>query len=501
MSFQNGGSWLRPFLAGIFTTLAATQLRRLFLLQFKLSGGGGGGGGDGDDGVRANEQRCVVSQPGTEDRKQNKDDDEKEDGATPNATTESPTEPTADPSVLMDSPKLDQRILRKAEAALLNRTSRLIIVVERCTNDHNYSAILRTAEALGVQHVYIIAPQCINKTLHSAPKEDAADLTAEENGAAPETTLHRSTGQKVRHATQSEVQDRALHHLFAQRALEWLTVREFPTTKECIDTLKSDGYEIWSTDLSQTAECLTPQDLSLPPSPGATGGHTLPPLLAIVFGTEAVGCTTEILSASHRRVYLPLRGYADSLNLSVATALIVQRLFDIDPTLVGGMPDADRAELRSRWYAKLAGQRLETKSQKADRRRLDLVIRAGERLEVRRDAYLADPTCGTALTAEQVEKVERLPELRKQREESVLRLAKDAARAVEASVKDPPLPLGDMRRADEHRVTYAGKRTKVRHAEAWKGMPATEYYRTGEGDGGGSAEFFRGCLRDAEGGE
>eukprot|EP00957_Ditylum_brightwellii_P204430 15339216-Ditylum_brightwellii.AAC.1 len=65
----------------------------------------------------------------------------------------------------MDSPTLDQRILRKAESALQNRTSRLIIVVERCTNDHNYSAILRTAEALGVQHVYIIAPQAMQKTL------------------------------------------------------------------------------------------------------------------------------------------------------------------------------------------------------------------------------------------------------------------------------------------------------------------------------------------------
>lgn len=40
--------------------------------------------------------------------------------------------------VVMDSPDLDNRILRKAEGALRMRTSRLIIVVERCTNDHNY---------------------------------------------------------------------------------------------------------------------------------------------------------------------------------------------------------------------------------------------------------------------------------------------------------------------------------------------------------------------------
>jgi tRNA G18 (ribose-2'-O)-methylase SpoU len=54
---------------------------------------------------------------------------------------------------IFDTPTLDQRVLRKAECALRKRTSRLILVIERCTNDHNYSAILRTAEALGIQHV------------------------------------------------------------------------------------------------------------------------------------------------------------------------------------------------------------------------------------------------------------------------------------------------------------------------------------------------------------
>lgn len=34
---------------------------------------------------------------------------------------------------LMDSCVLDQRMIRKAEGAILNRTSRLIVVVERCT--------------------------------------------------------------------------------------------------------------------------------------------------------------------------------------------------------------------------------------------------------------------------------------------------------------------------------------------------------------------------------
>ena len=50
------------------------------------------------------------------------------------------------------------RVLRKAETVLLRRTSRLTIVIERSTNSQNYTAVLRTAEALGVQHVWLISP-------------------------------------------------------------------------------------------------------------------------------------------------------------------------------------------------------------------------------------------------------------------------------------------------------------------------------------------------------
>ncbi len=57
-----------------------------------------------------------------------------------------------------DSAKLPDRVLRKAEAVIARRTSRFIVVIERCTADHNYSAIMRTAEAMGVQNVWVIQP-------------------------------------------------------------------------------------------------------------------------------------------------------------------------------------------------------------------------------------------------------------------------------------------------------------------------------------------------------
>jgi rRNA methylases len=284
---------------------------------------------------------------------------------------------------IRDSPTLENRILPKAEGALRLRTSRLVIVVERCTNDHNYSAIMRSAEALGVQHVYIIAPQDCNTTLKIDGQvgldfetlDEASDAVADVGNK--KLVLHRSNGIRVKGYTEAEeVKDRANHHLFAQRALEWLDVTEFNTTRECIDSLRKDGYQIWSTDLSQVAVTLDENGL------GERDGHEdvccccgrsgsssiIPEKLAIVFGTEAVGCSTQMLEASDKRVYLPLRGFADSLNLSVATALVVHQLFLLDPTLIGAMSEEERMQLRRKWYAKLATQRIMTKSEKAKKR-------------------------------------------------------------------------------------------------------------------------------------
>ena len=58
---------------------------------------------------------------------------------------------------------------------------------------------------------------------------------------------------------------------------------------------------------------------------GGEAGLRVPEKLAIAFGTESVGCTEELLQAADLRVYLPLRGFADSLNLSVAAALVLHQ--------------------------------------------------------------------------------------------------------------------------------------------------------------------------------
>ncbi|KAL3763804.1 hypothetical protein ACHAW5_002308 [Stephanodiscus triporus] len=376
--------------------------------------------------------------------------------------------------IRMDSCSLDQRMIRKAEGAIRNRTSRLIVVVERCTNDHNYSAILRTVEALGVQHVYIIAPQCIQSTLTTNNEDDC------EVGDIKVMELKRSSGQLIKKATESEIRDRAMHHLYARKATEWLTVTDFDETKACIDSLRKDGYQIWATDLGQVATCLTEEALRAH-AENENRGNIIPEKVAIVFGTEAVGCTNEMLNAADLRVYLPLRGFADSLNLSVATALVVHQMFLLDPSLIGAMGEEERKQLRQAWYAKLASQRLLSSADKKKRAKLVSFIKACEEINKKRLA-------GVQLFQSELDKLGKIGPKQAELDAIDVKLEADSQRAVKDLVDNPPAPITDMRRADEHRTCFVGKKTKSSHSVAWANMPATANLRVGQNT---SSSFFR----------
>lgn len=53
------------------------------------------------------------------------------------------------------------------------------------------------------------------------------------------------------------------------------------------------------------------------------------------------------------------------------------------------------------------------------------------------------------------------------------KLEVDSQLAVKDLVENPPRPITDMRRADEHRTCFVGRNTKASHGEAWSDMPAT----------------------------
>mmetsp|Transcript_57597 Transcript_57597/g.66500 ORF Transcript_57597/g.66500 Transcript_57597/m.66500 type:complete len:477 (+) Transcript_57597:130-1560(+) len=355
---------------------------------------------------------------------------------------------TATGEKVFDHEELSHRMLRKAEAVIQLRTNRLIIVVERCTNDHNYSAILRTAEALGISTVYTIDPP---------------DVVMEEN----ENMLDQKQNKISR--TQEEIKQRSLHHIFARNATEWITVRDFANSEDCVAFCRKQGYKLWVTDLSQEAEALNLYPNLMKP--------ILPDKIALVFGTEAVGASNYILEQADRRIYLPLRGFADSLNLSVSTALVTQALFFLDPSLIGAMSEGERKYLRKTWFTKLAQQRILTPKQKKDRKQLASKIKKCEALKKRIEE---DPNCH--IQSGEQKKLDECS-LYQHKLETIDALIDPikVQTAVQEWIDNPPSPLTDLRRADCHRVCFVGKNTRDINKEYWKDMAATSNKGTIEG--------------------
>jgi len=172
-----------------------------------------------------------------------------------------------------------------------------LIVLERTYDIFNQKAVLRTAECFGIQNVWMVEPV---------------------------ETKNLEKGKKIARGTE-----------------RFLTLRSFKTTGECIQALREDSRQIWATDLSPVAVSLEEKTLEVPPK------------VAVIFGREAEGCSKEILEAADRRVYLPLHGFAESLNLSVAAALVIQRLLHMCPDARGDLSAEQKVGLRKEWYDNL----------------------------------------------------------------------------------------------------------------------------------------------------
>jgi tRNA (guanosine-2'-O-)-methyltransferase len=150
------------------------------------------------------------------------------------------------------------------------RTRHLTVVAEDIYQTQNASAILRSAECWGVQDIYVI-----------------------ENS----------------HSFQ-------VHHRIAKGAEDWLTLHrdnsESNNTKSCVEKLRKKGYRIVVTSVAPDALAPEELDISTP--------------LAVVMGTELSGVSDEMIAWSDEKVHIPMYGFTESLNVSVASAILMQSL-------------------------------------------------------------------------------------------------------------------------------------------------------------------------------
>ncbi|MCX7847929.1 MAG: RNA methyltransferase [bacterium] len=184
----------------------------------------------------------------------------------------------------------------------------LTIVLDNVFDPHNLSAVLRSCDAFGVQEVHVI----------------------------------------------ESVEQFRLNRLVSQGAEYWLTIHRWAEFGPCRAYLRRRGFRLYATTLSSRARAIDAVSTERP--------------LAFVFGNEHRGVMPEIIAGCDGEVMIPMYGFVQSLNVSVAAAITLAtvgaRLRAERPEVVGLKGGAWRRVYRSwleRHVKRAAGQTGEEK--------------------------------------------------------------------------------------------------------------------------------------------
>jgi tRNA (guanosine-2'-O-)-methyltransferase len=186
---------------------------------------------------------------------------------------------------------MTERRREKFLSVLSRRQPDLTVVLENIHDPHNVSAILRSADAVG-----ILSVQLLYTTDEQFPK----------------------MGKKS-----------------SASALKWVTRRMFRSVAECYDALHREGFTIYATHMGKRSASLYELDL--------TGK------IALVFGNEHRGVSPEAARLADGNFLIPMTGMIQSLNVSVACAVSLYETFrqrqasgtqvHLDPAAIGKLFD------------------------------------------------------------------------------------------------------------------------------------------------------------------
>jgi tRNA (guanosine-2'-O-)-methyltransferase len=176
------------------------------------------------------------------------------------------------------------------DEVLDQRLGRVRCAVEAVYHRHNVAAILRTCDALGIHHVHLVAG---------------------EGGAV-------SKGP-------------------ARGAERWLELHRHDSTAEGLAAIRAAGCSLWVADLA--GDAVTPEDLPVDRP------------VCLWFGAELLGVSAEARAEADGVVAVPMRGMAQSLNVSVAAALALRPVAERARALGAAalLDPGERARVRAAW--------------------------------------------------------------------------------------------------------------------------------------------------------
>jgi len=154
------------------------------------------------------------------------------------------------------------RRLQKIRRVLRQRQTDLTVVLENIHDPHNVSAILRSADAVGIAEVHLVY------TTEEFPK----------------------IGRKS-----------------SASASKWVGRWKWQSVEKCYSTLREQGFKIYASQLDSKSVSLFNLNLTKK--------------IALVFGNEHRGVSEEAVALADARFMIPMYGMIESLNVSVACAV------------------------------------------------------------------------------------------------------------------------------------------------------------------------------------
>ena len=249
------------------------------------------------------------------------------------------------------APFMREKRVRGMERALRHRRANLHLVVENIADPFNAASLLRTAEALGVQHVHVID----TVSAFQLPASDARDASRGAlgrsdagNGASRWLSIHR-------HASSAATLD-------ALRALRLkVYVSDCPTDEnedgtadgaaaapapgKCkgeAEVNEGMGWVVTKRGAARAAVSIDSLEFEEAFRDGACGA-------ALVFGNERRGCSRFLAERCDGTFYLPMGGFTQSFNIGVAVGMSLAAAVETGRFHEGTLGEDDRVRLLGRW--------------------------------------------------------------------------------------------------------------------------------------------------------
>lgn len=183
------------------------------------------------------------------------------------------------------APLVTEARLARMKGVIAARTRSLVPVLEDLADPHNGAAVLRSADAFGCHEVHAVEGR------------------------------HRF----------------AVSHRVSRGTHRWLEVRKHGSVEDCLAHLQGRGYRVFVAAMDGE---LTPDDLAREPK------------AAVVFGNEHKGVSEAVRAAADGTYQIPMVGFVESLNVSVASAVT---LYVASRGRGGDLDDDDRRAILARF--------------------------------------------------------------------------------------------------------------------------------------------------------